>query len=184
MNLASANLKSLADGQVQESAPSRPDRDRSPEVETAAEWSRWSARRRAHAQRTGSQQLPGPHATSTWLSFLSAPQQYRSPREADFELRRGGKSNRPRGRPQRQTAGAAGNAPHRFFSETRQDWVAAQALKVGECLRTAVYRNFVAEAEYTEYDRNHLRARTEQDAMPLSDGPSGRAQLLLIFNGI
>jgi len=27
--------------------------------------------------------------------------------------------------------------PHRFFSETRQDWVAAPDLRVGECLRTA-----------------------------------------------
>ena len=27
--------------------------------------------------------------------------------------------------------------PHRFFSETRQDWVAAGELRVGECLRTA-----------------------------------------------
>jgi hypothetical protein len=27
--------------------------------------------------------------------------------------------------------------PHRFFSETRQDWVAAGELRIGECLRTA-----------------------------------------------
>ena len=27
--------------------------------------------------------------------------------------------------------------PHRFFSDTRQDWVAAEKLRVGECLRTA-----------------------------------------------
>jgi hypothetical protein len=27
--------------------------------------------------------------------------------------------------------------PHRFYSETRQDWVAAGELRVGECLRTA-----------------------------------------------
>ena len=27
--------------------------------------------------------------------------------------------------------------PHRFFSETRKDWVAAGELRIGECLRTA-----------------------------------------------
>jgi hypothetical protein len=27
--------------------------------------------------------------------------------------------------------------PHRFYSETRQDWVAAGELRIGECLRTA-----------------------------------------------
>lgn len=36
--------------------------------------------------------------------------------------------------------------PHRFFSESRQDWVAAQDLQIGECLRTALGQTVTIES--------------------------------------